>query len=194
LLDPSEILDFADCHSSATMSVEGNLNPYKLGIELYRHAEARGEDIFQLRRVHNDVSLIHKLVDEDFTMRHIRPILPDQSADPKPGEFDWRAAKSWLLHQLAWGGLPQIQLVGVDLEGEGELALIHHHDGRDLQLGRAQETLRNLSALWQRPVHLLTLLEKQGKKVIVSGGEMTVVDTSEAEEHCGDGRPQAESA
>ena len=195
LLDPSEILDFADCHSSATMSGAGNLNPYKLGIELYRHAENRGEDIFQLRRVHNDVSLIHKLVDEEFTNRHVRPILP-QAAGEAPGEFDWRAAKSWLLHQLAWGGLPQIQLVGVDTEGEGELLLVHHHDGRDLQLGRAQETLRNLAAFWRRPVHLLTLLEQQGKKLVVSGQEeMVVIDTGEGEEAQEAGESnQAESA
>ncbi len=194
LLEPSEILDFADCHSSATMTGQGNLNPYKLGIELYRHAEARGEDIFQLRRVHNDVSLIHKLVDEEFTVRHIRPILPQQPGEAL-GDFDWRAAKSWLLHQLAWGGLPQIQLVGVDTEGEGELLLVHHHDGRDLQMGRAQETLRNLAAFWQRPVHLLTIMDKQGKKLVVSGDEeMTVVDTAEAEKHDEDQAAQAESA
>ena len=106
-----------------------------------------------------------------------------------------RAAKSWLLHQLAWGGLPQIQLVGVDTEGEGELLLVHHHDGRDLQLGRAQETLRNLAAFWRRPVHLLTILEKQGKKLVVSGDEeMAVIDTSEAEEAVEGEGSQAESA
>ena len=191
LLDPSEILDFADCHSSATMTSQGNLNPYKLGIELYRHAEARGEDIFQLRRVHNDVSLIHKLVDEEFTLRHVRPLLPKGAEE---GEIDWQSAKSWLLHQLAWGGLPQIQLVGVDVEGEGELLLVHHHDGRDLQVARAQETLRSLSQVWKRPVHLLTLLEKQGKKIIVSGDETSVVDTDEVEEHSEESPSQAESA
>ena len=176
------------------MSGQGNLNPYKIGIELYRHAEARGEDIFQLRRVHNDVSLIHKLVDEEFTNRHIRPILPQQPG-AGPGDFDWHAAKSWLLHQLAWGGLPQIQLVGVDTEGEGELLLVHHHDGRDLQMGRAQETLRNLAAFWRRPVHLLTIMDKQGKKLVVSGDEeMTVIDTAEGNEAQAEDAAQAESA
>jgi len=194
LLEPSEILDFADCHSSATMSAAGNLNPYKIGIELYRHAEARAEDIFHLRRVHNDVSLIHKLVDEEFVMRNVRPILPRAGAETAPGDFDWRAAKSWLLHQLAWGGLPQIELVDIDAEGEGELVLIHHHDGRDLQLGQARETLRNLAAFWRRPVHLSTMLEKRGKKIIVSGDEMKVIDTNEAGEHSGDVRSAAESA
>ena len=51
------------------------MNPYKLGIEIYRYAESRGQDLFQIRRVHNDVSIVHKLVDEDFALEHILPIV-----------------------------------------------------------------------------------------------------------------------
>ena len=175
LLEPSEILDFADCHSSATASGPGQVNPYKLGIELYRHAEALGEDIFQLRRIHNDVSLVHKLVDEPFALRHILPLVVKPGAEDEAAkQVDWRELKSWLLQQLAWGGLPQIELVEVD-EEDG-MVLVHHHDGRDLQLGRAQETLRNLEALWKAPVHLHTLLEKEPRRVSVERGEVTVVE------------------
>ncbi len=194
ILDPSEILDFADCHSGATAAPPGQVNPYKIGIELYRHAETRGEDIFQLRRVHNDVSLVHKLVDEDFAQRVIRPIFGRPGAQvgapvrrAEPEEPSWHELKAWLLQQLAWGGLPQIQLVAVDAEGRGELLLVHHHDGRDLQLARAQETLCHLSRLWGGPVHLLTTLEKKPRKLIVEDGEVTLVETQEAE---GEGAPR----
>ena len=44
LLDASELVEFADCHSSATQAAPGQLNPYKLGIELFRHAERQGLD------------------------------------------------------------------------------------------------------------------------------------------------------
>ncbi len=187
ICDPSEILDFADCHSSATMVSHGQVNPYKLGIELLRHAEAQGEDIFQLRRIHNDVSMVHKLVDEEFALREILPIVkrPGVSVEGRESEIDWVELKRWLLHQLSWGGLPQIELVEVGAGGENELLLVHHHDGRDLLVARAKETLRNLEALWRRPVHLLTLLEKQGRRLVASGGEVTVLDTREAEEVCG---------
>jgi stage V sporulation protein R len=190
ILDASEILDFADCHSGATFSLPGQVNPYKLGIELFRHAERRNEDIFRLRRVHNDVSLVHKLVDEEFALRTVRPLLPRQLGEVRSSELDWRAVKSWLLQQLSWGGLPQIQLVASDAEGGGELLFVHHHDGRDLQLGRAHETLLNLAELWKKPVHLLTIQEKQGRKLIARNGEVSVIDTSEAEERCagGEGR------
>jgi len=195
ILDHSEILDFADTHSSATMVAAGQVNPYKLGIELLRHAETLGEDIFQLRRVHNDVSLVHKLVDEEFAMRYLLPLVRRRAAPGEaPGrgeEVDWRDLKRWLLHQLAWGGMPQIELVDVNAGGDDELLLVHHHDGRDLQMGLAQETLRNLEALWKRPVHLLTILEKQGRRLVASRGEVTMHDTREAEELCSPDTPAA---
>jgi stage V sporulation protein R len=184
ILEPSEVLDFADCHSAATHAAPGQLNPYKLGIELFRYAELRGEDGFRLRRVHNDVSLVHKLVDEEFAERFLRPLLPKPAAEAPGGALDWRGVKSWCLQQLSWGGLPQIELVDADGEGRGELVLVHHHDGRDLSLGRAQATMLNMAALWQRPVHLYTLLEKQGKRLSTKGGEVAMVDTSEAEARC----------
>jgi stage V sporulation protein R len=190
ILEPSEILDFADCHSAATYAGPGQLNPYKLGMELFRHAERLDEDLFQLRRVHNDVSLVHKLVDEEFALRYLRALVPRLPGE-QPSPQDWLAQKSWCLQQLAWGGLPQIELVDDDGEGRGELVLVHHHDGRDLQLARAQDTLRNLAALWRRPVQLMTIVEKQGKKLLAKNDEVVVLDTVEAEARCAPGeKPQ----
>jgi len=185
ILEPSEVLDFADCHSAATYSGPGQLNPYKLGIELFRHAEERDEDIFRLRCVHNDVSLVHKLVDEAFAERCLRPLLTRPSPEAQGEAPDWQQLKSWCLQQLAWGGLPQIELVEDDAEGRGELVLVHHHDGRDLSLARAQATLVHLAELWRRPVHLFTVLEKQGKRLTARGSEILVSDSPEAEERCG---------
>jgi stage V sporulation protein R len=183
ILDPSEILDFADCHSGATAAPPGQANPYKIGIELFRHAERQGEDIFQLRRVHNDVSLVHKLVDEDFATKMLAPVYlprlapPDGGPPPEPTEIGWRDLQGMLLQELAWGGLPQIELVDVDAEGEGELLLVHHHDGRDLQLARAGATMQSLSSVWGGPVHLLTVEEGQGRRLVCKNGEVTALDT-----------------
>ena len=184
ILDPSEILDFADCHSGATAAPPGQANPYKLGIELFRYAEQRGEDIFQLRRVHTDVSLVHKLVDESFAQRFLAPIYLPRLTGPEGGpapDVGWRELQAMLLQELAWGGLPQIELVDVNAEGEGELLLIHHHDGRDLQLGQAAETLKSLAALWGGPVHLLTVEENQGRRLVCRDGEVAVLDTRAAD-------------
>ena len=169
LLEPSEILDFADCHSGAMSSAPLKLNPYKLGIELFRHAEERGEDIFRLRRLHNDVSFIDALADEEFAERSTF----FQPAGGAPGP-DWHEAKQQLLSQLAWGGLPRIELVRYSA-AEGELVLVHHHDGRDLQLGQARETLLNVGALWRGPVRLETLLEGEPRELLARDGQVELL-------------------
>jgi stage V sporulation protein R len=44
--------------------------------------------------------------------------------------------------------------------------LVHRHEGLDLDVPFAQETLRALYTLWKRPVHIETMVA--GKKVLWS--------------------------
>lgn len=95
ILDDSEIIDFADINSGVLSSKPGQLNPYKLGVELYRDIEDRwnkgkfgkewdecddmekrdswdrdlgeGRDkIFQVRKLYNDVTFIDEFLTEEF--------------------------------------------------------------------------------------------------------------------------------
>ncbi|MFT5050131.1 MAG: stage V sporulation protein R [Chlamydiales bacterium] len=187
MLEASEIVEFADCHSGATATGPGQLNPYKLGIELFRHAEQQGRDIFQLRRVHNDVSFIDQVVDAEFAARNQLFVY---ERNPRTGrtevsQRDWRAVKEQLLRELAWCGSPQIQLVDDDENGAGELLLVHRHEGRDLELSEAGEMLQQLAGLWGRPVHLLTLEERQGRRLTCTPEGVQVVDSTRAIDLCG---------
>ncbi len=157
ILGADEIVDFADCHSMATAQAPGQLNPYKIGIELFRHALRRGHDIFRLRRVHNDSSFVDELLDEEFV---VAQQLFLYGRNPRSGrtevlDRDWRPVKARILRDLSWGGMPQIQVQGVE-GSERTLVLLHHHEGRDLQLQQAGETLRNVARIWQGPVRLRT--------------------------------------
>ena len=176
VLDASEIVDFADCHSAATQLAPGRLNPYKLGIELFRHAEETGQDIFRLRRIHNDASFIDELVDEDFVARQEMFVYGRNSRSGRTELIDreWRKVKERLLLDLSWGGLPQIELVSIGAQGEGELLLKHHHDGRDLQLAQAGETLQRLESLWKAPVMLSTKEDAQERMLMCRGGVVEV--------------------
>ena len=99
LLTDAELIDYADHHSGTTATRPGQLNPYKLGLELLRHVEERWdkgrfgvdwgrcddwrardawdtgaglgrEKLFEVRRSHNDVTFIDAFLDEDFVARH----------------------------------------------------------------------------------------------------------------------------
>ncbi len=98
LLDPSEVIDFADHHSGTTAVQPGRLNPYKLGIELFRDIEYRWdtgrfgrgweecddmaeranwnrptgrgrEKIYEVRRYHCDLTFLDEFMTEDFARR-----------------------------------------------------------------------------------------------------------------------------
>ena len=176
VLDASELVDFADCHSGATAAVPGQLNPYKLGIDLYRAAEQKGMDLFRLRRIHNDASFVDELVDEEFASKSELFVYGRNGRTGRTEvlERSFKEVKEKLLQELAWGGLPQIELAEDDFEGKGELHLVHRHDGRDLELASAGETLKGIAEVWGRPAHLSTQEEGQGRRLTSDGKQVKV--------------------
>ena len=182
VLEDGEVVEFADCHSGATAEAPGRINPYKLGIRLFRSAEERGLDLFRLRRVHNDASLIDELVDAEFVERE-RLFL--YGTNPKTGraevvERDPRRVKARLLSDLAWGGLPQIELVGAGDGTDRTLELVHHHDGRDLELEAAKATLVCAARLWGGPVVLATREGGEPRRIRAHRGEAEILDGESA--------------
>jgi stage V sporulation protein R len=97
ICDASEIVDYADRCASVLATTPGQLNPYKLGIELFRHIEDRWnkgqfgkewddcddwelrrhwdrrtalgrEKIFEVRSLYNDVTFIDEFLTQDFVL------------------------------------------------------------------------------------------------------------------------------
>jgi stage V sporulation protein R len=95
VLTAAEIVDYADRNAGVMATSPGQLNPYKLGVELYRHIEERWnkgqfgrewdecdnlehkrtwdmqlglgrEKIFQVRALYNDVTFIDEFLTPDF--------------------------------------------------------------------------------------------------------------------------------
>lgn len=98
-LKASEIVDYADHHAGTMAMGPGQLNPYKIGLELYRDIEDRwnkgkfGKDydecddmvvrkkwnknlglgrekIFEVRKLYNDLTFIDTFLTEDFCKDH----------------------------------------------------------------------------------------------------------------------------
>jgi stage V sporulation protein R len=95
VLDDSEIIDYADHHSGTVATSPGRLNPYKLGLELFRDIERRWdrgqfgpewescedmatrsnwdrqlglgqEKIFEVRRIHCDATFLDEFLTPEF--------------------------------------------------------------------------------------------------------------------------------
>ena len=98
ILDSSELIDYADHHAGTMGGGSGKLNPYKLGIELFRDIERRWntgqhgtewescedahgrvdwdlkenkglEKIYSIRSTHNDITFIDEFMTEEFAVQ-----------------------------------------------------------------------------------------------------------------------------
>jgi stage V sporulation protein R len=119
------------------------------------------EKIFEVRKSHNDISFIDEFLTPDFCERQQ---LFTYKYNPRTGRFeidskDFLAIKQKLLSQLTNFGQPIIEVEDGNYMNRKELLLSHVHYGVDLDVGFANETLRNLYAIWKRPVNLRTKYE-----------------------------------
>jgi stage V sporulation protein R len=207
VLDASEIVDFADHHSGTLATSPGRINPYKLGIELYRDIERRWnkgqfgreweectdmrervewdtqaglgrQKIFEARRVHNDISFIDHYLTREFCLEQ-KLFAFDYNKFTKRYEIsdrDFAEVKRRLLASLTNFGQPIISVVHANYKNRGELLLHHHHEGNDLKLDYAGDTLRNLYKLWSRPVHIETQVDDDACLLSFDGHELTRTD------------------
>lgn len=121
------------------------------------------EKIFEVRKSHNDISFIDEFLTPDFCERQQ---LFTYKYNPRSGRFeidskDFKAIKQKLLSQLTNFGQPIIEVEDGNYMNRKELLLNHVHYGVDLDVGFANETLRNLFAIWRRPVNLKTKYEEK---------------------------------
>ncbi len=212
-LKDSELMDYADTHSSTMGTSPGQINPYKLGIELFKHIEERwdkgqfgkewtecdnlaarkrwdkrtglGRDkIFEVRKVHNDVTFIDEYLTEDFAkaQKLFTYGMNQGTGDWEIQSREFKEVKNKLLTSLTNFGSPIIDVVDGNWENRGELLLRHNHHGVDLQGDWAQDTLVNLHRLWRRPVALATKVDKKGTVLRYDGSEYTETPSTMVDE------------
>jgi len=196
----SEIIDYADNCAGVLVTAPGQLNPYKLGVELFRHIEDRwnkgqfGKEwddcddlaarkswdrrlgqgrkkIFEVRKLYNDVTFI----DEFFTPEFCREqkfysfLFNERSGNYEIETREFKKVKDRLLYRLTNFGQPFIYVQDGNLENRGELLLKHKHEGVDLKVDHAKDTLESLARVWKRPAALLTKIDGKGKLMRFDG-------------------------
>ncbi|MCG3136498.1 MAG: hypothetical protein HJJLKODD_00332 [Phycisphaerae bacterium] len=114
------------------------------------------QKIFEVRRVHNDITFIDEFLTPEFVDRFK---LYHYRADPTTGKMvivnrNFDQIKQGLLVMLANHCRPYIYVVDGNYANRGELYLAHKHNGFDIDIRYAVETLKNLYNIWSRPVHL----------------------------------------
>lgn len=206
-LTASEIIDYADACSGVLATSPGRLNPYKLGIELFRNIEDRwnkgrfGKEweecdsmdakrdwdrrlglgrrkIFEVRKLYNDVTFIDEFFTLEFCIeqKFYTFGFSERSGNWEIMSREFKKVKDAMLRQLTNRGQPFIVVEDGNFENRSELLLRHQHEGVDLDMAQARDTLRNLYKVWTRPVSLLTRVEGKGK--ILRCDDATITEKS----------------
>jgi len=212
-LKPSEVIDFADHHSGTMATYGARLNPYKLGIELLRDIEFRWntgrfgkeyeecddlekkrkwdkqlglgrQKIFEVRRVHNDITFIDTFLTPEFCLQHkmFSYAWQEQMGTYVIESRDFQKIKQRLLFSLTNFGRPWIYVVDGNFRNRGELLLRHDHNGIDLRQDWAAEVLTNLQVIWSRPVHLQTVVDNKPTLLSYDGSEHSTKPLGEADD------------
>ena len=202
-LEPDELIDYAEHHSGTLAMTDGRLNPYKLGIELFRDIEERWnrgqfgrewddcddmtqraawnrdlslgmKKIFDVRRIHNDITFIDEFITPEFCRRH-KLFSFGFNEDSETYQLESREfprIKERLLFSLTNFGQPMIRVLDGNYLNRGELYLEHDTSGGlGLRLDYARRTLENLQRLWNRPVHIETVDDDRGLLLSYNGTE-----------------------
>ncbi|MEM8681291.1 MAG: SpoVR family protein, partial [Planctomycetota bacterium] len=186
----ADVISYADHTSGTLASSPQRLNPYKLGVELFRDIEDRWnrgcfgrdyedcddyatqqrwntnagkgrEKIFEVRRIHNDLTFVDEFLTLDFCRRY-KLFSFGYNNDSGYYEIESRQfeqVKQRLLFGLTNLGRPIIRVRDGNYKNRGELYLEHEFSGPELQTNYARDTLTQLHRLWKRPVHIETVLD-----------------------------------
>ena len=212
-MEPGDLICYAD-HCSGTLAGSATrLNPYKLGLELFRdiedrwnrgrhgeqfdrcddwqakqhwntHAGAGREKMFEVRLVHNDLTFIDEFLTLDFCQRH-NLFQFGFNQDYEQYEIQSRQfaqVKEQLLFNLTNMGRPIIDVIDGNYKNRGELFLRHQFNGVELKRDYAEDTLKSLQRLWQRPVHIETSFEGSRAVLSFSGRRLQMVTEEAVEE------------
>jgi stage V sporulation protein R len=206
-IEPADLICYADHCAGTLAGSRTRLNPYKLGVELFRDIEDRwnrgcfGDDydscddyaqrqrwnthagkgrekIFEVRRIHNDLTFVDEFLTYDFCREHK---LFQFGYNEGSGYYEiesrqFEEVKKALLFNLTNIGRPIIRVVDGNYKNRNELYLEHQYNGVELKANYAEDTLANLARLWRRPVHIETVLDNK-RTILSHDGESPNIET-----------------
>jgi len=208
-LTDADLITYAEHHSGTMATSPQRLNPYKLGIELFKDIEERWntgrfgpeyeqcedrqekenwdrqlglgrEKIYEVRRVHNDITFLDNYLTAEFCLRH-KMFAFNYNESTNYYEIvsrEFPKIKQQLLTSLTNHSRPVIHAIDGNYKNRGELYLKHEYHGVELKLDEAHATLENLQKLWKRPVHVETVVEDQPTTLSYDGTNHDTKETA----------------
>ncbi len=162
-----EFVEYAKANAGVVSSHVVRLNPYWLGLQIFRDIEKRYgmEKVFEVRKLSTDLNFIRnyltkELIEELGLIRYY--IESDSEYDYYIlAEDGWKEVRNAIINDLG-DRFPSVEVVDKDYNNQGILLLKHNYYGRKLKKYSAVKVLQQLQYLWGKPVYLET--DRNGSK------------------------------
>ncbi len=131
------------------------------------------QKLFEVRRLYNDVTFIDEFLTPEFVMEQ-KFFTFKYNRDTDLYEIasrEFKEIKEKLLFRLTNFGQPFIYIEDANYNNRGELYLRHRHEGVDLQMNYARDTMRNLFKLWTRPIYVETIIDDRKRLLCFDGND-----------------------
>ncbi len=137
--------------------------------------------IFEVRKIYNDITFIDTFLTPEFCQEHkmFSYAYQEQGSNYVIESREFQKVKERLLFSLTNFGRPWIYVVDGNYRNRGELLLRHEHNGIDLKLDKAADTLTNVQVIWGRPVHLHTIVDNQPSLLTYDGAAHSIKNLGE---------------
>lgn len=133
------------------------------------------QKVFEIRRMHNDVTFIDAFLTPEFCMEQkLFSFRYNRDTDLyEIASREFQEIKQKLLFRLTNFGQPFIYVEDGNYNNRGELYLRHRHEGIDLKMDYARDTLRNIYKIWSRPAHLETAVDDKRRLITFDGKDFS---------------------
>jgi stage V sporulation protein R len=133
------------------------------------------QKLFEVRKLYNDVNFIDEFLTPEFCLQQkLFSFKYNRDTDfYEIASREYKEIKQKLLFRLTNFGQPYIVVEDGNYNNRGELYLRHRHEGVDLKIDYARDTLRNLQRIWNRPVHIETILDDKKRLISFDGRDYT---------------------
>lgn len=161
-LTDGEFVEYAEVNSGVVSSHVASLNPYWLGLQIFKDIEKRLgiEKLFEVRRLETDSSFLRNYLTKDLVEK-LGLIRYGEKYDKYiVTETEWENVRDGIINDLT-SRFPAIQVVNKDYDNRGVLLLKHNYDGRKLKKVSAVKVLQHIEKLWKKPVYLITNIKNE---------------------------------
>ncbi|MEM8532950.1 MAG: SpoVR family protein [Chloroflexota bacterium] len=133
------------------------------------------QKLFEIRKLYNDVTFIDAFLTPEFCLeQQLFTFRYNRDTDfYEIASREFEEIKQKLLFRLTNFGQPSIYVQDGNYNNRGEMYLTHRHEGVDLKMDYARETIRNIHKIWTRPIHLETIADEKRRLISFDGSDFS---------------------